>query len=173
MYVVWGFFENGLIIVFQSSLGRVEPRTATVCSRHSLRMCTAGIAGCFCRAGKYRLKSVCIYIYISSFFSHGSRRPQTDTLALTSEKGHEWFGMTRVFLSVLRYDCCAPLSHLSSGMLVNHRPSQQSSKGTYMPWKWGATAGYYASHTKTMLPTRKSVPKSSRQSDHTKTSWRS
>ena len=29
------------------------------------------------------------------------------------------------------------------------------------------TAGYYASHTKTMLPTRKSVPRSSRQSDHT------
>ena len=29
---------------------------------------------------------------------------------------------------------------------------------------------YYASHTKTMLPTRKSVPKSSRQSGHTKTS---
>ena len=27
-----------------------------------------------------------------------------------------------------------------------------------------------ASHTKTMLPTRKSVPKSSKQSDHTKTS---
>ena len=28
---------------------------------------------------------------------------------------------------------------------------------------------YYASHTKTMLPTKKSVPRSSRQSDHTKT----
>ena len=28
-----------------------------------------------------------------------------------------------------------------------------------------------ASHTKTILPTRKSVPRSSRQSDHTKTSW--
>ena len=39
------------------------------------------------------------------------------------------------------------------------------------PWKWGATARYYTSHTKTMLPTRKSVPRSSRQSDHTKT-WR-
>ena len=32
-----------------------------------------------------------------------------------------------------------------------------------------ATARYYTSHTKTMLPTRKSVPRSSRQSDHTKT----
>ena len=38
----------------------------------------------------------------------------------------------------------------------------------YEPWKWGATARYYASHTKTMLPARKSVPRSSRQSDHTK-----
>ena len=33
----------------------------------------------------------------------------------------------------------------------------------------GATARYYASHTMTMLPTRKSVPRSSRQSDNTKT----
>ena len=31
-------------------------------------------------------------------------------------------------------------------------------------------ARYYASHTKTKLPTRKSVPRPSRQSDHTKTS---
>ena len=31
------------------------------------------------------------------------------------------------------------------------------------------TARYYAYHTKTMLPTRKSEPISSRQSDHTKT----
>ena len=31
-------------------------------------------------------------------------------------------------------------------------------------------ARYYTSHTKTMLPTRKSVPRSSRQLDHTKTS---
>ena len=33
-----------------------------------------------------------------------------------------------------------------------------------------AIARYYASHTKPMLPTRKSVPRSSRRSDHTKTS---
>ena len=50
------------------------------------------------------------------------------------------------------------------------RPSQQTSKEEYKLWKWGAMARYYASHTKTMLPTRKSVPRSSRQSDHTKTS---
>ena len=32
------------------------------------------------------------------------------------------------------------------------------------------TAKCYTSHTKTMLPTRKSMPRSSRQTDHTKTS---
>ena len=56
---------------------------------------------------------------------------------------------------------------------LNHGPSQQSSKEEYEPWKRGATARYFTSHTKTMLPTRKSVPRSSRQLDHTKTSWRS
>ena len=50
-------------------------------------------------------------------------------------------------------------------------PLQQSSREEYKPWKWDATARYYASHTKTMLRTKKSVPRSSRQSDHKKTSW--
>ena len=36
--------------------------------------------------------------------------------------------------------------------------------------KCGATASYYTSHTNTMLPTRKSVPRSSKQLDHTKIS---
>ena len=80
------------------------------------------------------------------------------------------FGMT-VFLSAPRYDWSAPLSHPSSCMLMNHGPSQQSSNEEYVPWKWGATARYYASHAKTMLPMRKSMPRSSSQSDHTKTSW--
>ena len=77
--------------------------------------------------------------------------------------------MTEVFLSVPRYNWCSPLSHLSSCILVNHGPSQQSSVEEYKPWKWGATARHYTSRTKTMLPTRKSVPRSSRQSDQTKT----
>ena len=38
-----------------------------------------------------------------------------------------------------------------------------------LPWQWGASTRYYTSHTKTMLPTRKSVPRSSKQLDHTKT----
>ena len=36
---------------------------------------------------------------------------------------------------------------------------------------WDATARYYTSHTKTILPMGKSVPRSSRQLDHTKTWW--
>ena len=41
-----------------------------------------------------------------------------------------------------------------SCMLVNHGSSQQNSKEEYKPWKWDATWTYYASHTKTMLPSR-------------------
>ena len=58
------------------------------------------------------------------------------------------------------------LSHSLSCMLVNHGLSQQSCREEYEPWKWGATARYYTSHTKTMLPTRKYVPRSSRQLSH-------
>ena len=52
--------------------------------------------------------------------------------------------------------CLVP--HPSSCMLFNHGPSQQSSKEEYKPWKWGATTRYKASHTKIMLPMRKSWP---------------
>ena len=83
-------------------------------------------------------------------------------------QGWNQFGLTRVFLSAPRHDWCAPLSHPSSCMLVNHGPSQLRSKEEYKPWKWGATARYYTSHTKTMLPMRKSMPRSCRQLDHTK-----
>ena len=73
--------------------------------------------------------------------------------------------MTGAFLSIQRYDWCASLSHPSSCMLVNHGPSQQSCKEEYKPWKRGATARHYTSHTKTTLPTKKSVQRSSRQLD--------
>ena len=71
--------------------------------------------------------------------------------------------MTEAFLSVLSYDWWAPLSHPSSCMLVNHGSLQHSCKEEYKPRKEGATARYYTSHTKTMLP-MKSVPRSSKQS---------
>ena len=37
-------------------------------------------------------------------------------------------GLTVVFFSALIYDSCAPLSHLSSYMPVDHGPSQQITK---------------------------------------------
>ena len=52
--------------------------------------------------------------------------------------------MTGVFFLDPGYDRCAPGSHPSSCMLVNHGPSQQSSEEEYKPWKWGAAARYYA-----------------------------
>ena len=56
--------------------------------------------------------------------------------------------MTGEFLSAPRYDWCAPLSHPSFCMLVNHGPSRQSSKEECQPRKWGATARYCAFPTK-------------------------
>ena len=50
------------------------------------------------------------------------------------------------------------------------RKLTQSLREGHKPRKCGAAARYYTTHTKTMLPTRKSVPRSIRQSDHTKTS---
>ena len=70
--------------------------------------------------------------------------------------------------SVPRCNWCAPFSQPSYCMLVNRWPSQQSCKEEYKPWKWDATARYYTSNTKTMLPTRKPVPICSRQLDHMK-----
>ena len=62
----------------------------------------------------------------------------------------------------------ALLSHPFSCMLVNRGSSQQSSKEEYKPWKWGVTTRYYTSHTKMMLPVRKSRLRSSRQLDDMK-----
>ena len=51
--------------------------------------------------------------------------------------------MTGVHLLITRYVWCTPLSHPSFCTLVNHGPSQQSSKEEFKPWKWGATTRYY------------------------------
>ena len=44
--------------------------------------------------------------------------------------------------------------HETSKTCVIMHYNSQSSKEEYKPWKWGATARYYTSHTKTLLPTR-------------------
>ena len=91
---------------------------------------------------------------------------------------HRWLMQVPIFLQNInrlqsmqcRFPCLVPTEY--ECMLVNHGPSQQSSKEEYKPWKWGATTGYYTFQTMTMLPTRKSMPRSSRQLDDTKT-WQS
>ena len=119
-----------------------------------------------------KLETVTSFKYQGSVITDEGSKPEIlsrvaqTTAALTRLKP-VWNDRS-IFLSVPRYDCCAPLSNPSSCMLVNRGPSQQSSKEEYNPWQRGATAKYYTSHAKPMLPTRKSVPRSSRQSNHTK-----
>ena len=95
-----------------------------------------------------KLETVTSFKYLGSVTNDEGSKPEIySRIARTTAAWIDWnqFGMTEVFLSVPRYDWCAPLSHLSSCMLVNHGPSQKSSK-EYKPRKWGATARYYASH---------------------------
>ena len=75
--------------------------------------------------------------------------------------------MTGVFFSVTRYPCHI---HLPVYLWVVD-PHTRVLKKEWKLWKWSATARYYTSLTKTMLPMWKSMPRSSRQSDHMKTSW--
>ena len=42
-------------------------------------------------------------------------------------------------------------------MLVNHGPSQKSSKEEYKPWKLGAATRYYTPHTKTNKEVRAKI----------------
>ena len=83
----------------------------------------------------------------------GSKPEILSRIAQTGQQ-HWQFGMTGAFFSIPRDNWCAPLSHPSSCILVNHGPSQQSCKEehSHKLRKWGATTRYYASHTKTMSP---------------------
>ena len=67
---------------------------------------------------------------------HASDTLQDSTDDSNIDKVETSFWTTGAFLSVLRYDWCTPLAHLSSCMLVNHWPLQQSCK-EYEPQKWG------------------------------------
>ena len=118
-----------------------------------------------------KLETVTSFKYLGSVIDEGSKpeilsRIAQTTAALTrlkpvwNDKGislSSKIGLMRSFVTPII-------------LYANHRPSLQSSKEEYKPWKWCATARYYTSHTKTMLPTRKSVPRSSRHLDHTKIS---
>ena len=121
-----------------------------------------------------KLETVTSFKYLGSVITDEGSEPETlsgiaqATAALTRLKP-VWNDRSISLSSKKKYDWCAPLSQSSSCMLQNHGLSQQSSKEQHKPWKWGATARYYASHIKTILPTTTSVPRSSGQSDHTKT----
>ena len=75
--------------------------------------------------------------YLGSVMTDGGSKPEIlsriaqATAALTWLKPvwNDW----SIFLPVPRYDCCTPLSHPSSCMLLNHAPSQQSSTEEYKP----------------------------------------
>ena len=101
-----------------------------------------------------KLETVTSFKYLGSVITDEGSKPEIlsrlaqATAALTRLKPI-WIDKSISLSSKLRL---MPLSHPSSCMLVNHGPSQQSSKEEYKPWKWGATARYYTSHTKTMLP---------------------
>ena len=82
-----------------------------------------------------------------SFQAWDTLQNSTDNVALTRLKS-VWNDRSISFSSTIRLMCS--LSHPSSCMLVNHDPSHQSWKEEYRPWKWGATARYYTSYTKTM-----------------------
>ena len=83
-----------------------------------------------------KLETVTSFKYLGSVLTDEGSKPEIlsriaqATAALTRLNQ---FGWTRVFLSAPRYDRCAPLSHSSSCILVNHGPSQQSSKEEYKP----------------------------------------
>ena len=87
--------------------------------------------------------------------------------AETSLEWQEYFSQLQDTNDALPYHIHLPVC------LWIMEPHSRAPKKNTSHAKWGATARYYTSHTKTMLPTRKSVPRSSRQMDHMKTSWRS
>ena len=102
-----------------------------------------------------KLEIVTSFKYLGSFITDEVSKPEilsriAQTTAALTRLIPIW--NDRRFLSVPWYNWCAPLSHPSSCMLVSHGSSQQRSKEEYKPWRWGATARYYAFYTKTMLP---------------------
>ena len=121
-----------------------------------------------------RPETVTIFKYLGSVKTDEGSKPETlsriaqMTAALTRLK---LIGMTGALLSVARYTRWAHLSHPSSCTLVNHGPSQQSCKEEYCLGNEVLPQDTMHLIQSTMLPRRKSVPRSSsRKSDHTEAS---
>ena len=83
------------------------------------------------------VETVTSFKYLDSVITDEGSKPQIlsriaqTTAALTRLKP-VWNDRS-ISLLAPKYDRCAPLSHPSSCMLVNHGPSQQSSKEEYKP----------------------------------------
>ena len=99
-----------------------------------------------------KLETVKSFKHLGSVITDEGSKPE-----ILSRTAQTTAALTRLKPNWNDRSICAPLSHPFSCALVYHGPSQQSSKKEY---KRGGTARYYATPTKTMLPTRKSVPRS-------------
>ena len=91
------------------------------------------------KVNKQKLETVTSFKYLGSVITDEGSKPEIlsnkiaqTTAALTRQKP-VWIDKSISLSSKIRL--MRPLSHQSSCMLVNHRPSQQSSKEEYKPWK--------------------------------------
>ena len=80
-----------------------------------------------------KLETIITFKYLGSVITGEGSKPKilsriVQTAAAFTRLKPVWNDRSVVFLSVPRYDQCAPLSHPSSCILVNHGHSQQSSK---------------------------------------------
>ena len=83
-----------------------------------------------------KLETVTSFKYLGSVITDEGSKPEilsriAQTSAALTRLKAVW--IHRVFLSAPRYDWCAPLAHPTSCVLVNHGPSQPSSKEEYKP----------------------------------------
>ena len=84
-----------------------------------------------------KLETVTNFKYLGSVITDEGSKPEilsriTQTTAALTRLKPVWNYRSISFSSKIQL---APLSHPSSCMLVNHGPSQQSSKEGYKPWK--------------------------------------
>ena len=127
-----------------------------------------------------KLETVTSCKYLGSVVSDEGRKPEIffriaqTTAALTRLK--PVLNVRNIFLNPkIRLMRCPVTSIFlcaceSWTLIAEQQKQKKKERKEYEPRKGGATARYYTSHTKTTLPTRKSVPRSRKQSDYTKTS---
>ena len=87
-----------------------------------------------------RLETVTSFKYLGSVITDEGSKPEilsriAQTTAASTRLKPVWIDKSISLSSKIRLMRCASLSHPSSCMLVNHGPSQQSSKEEYKSWK--------------------------------------